>query len=99
MEKMTATLDETRTVTLMSPAIGSAEFSFAQPVPTVELIRAETLHLTRPLTEKTRIRCGARLGTVVATCVDGRVHVKWDDAEVEEVIDLSTVPHEFVLSY
>ena len=93
-----ASLDETRTVSLMDPATGSTEFSFAQPVSTDRLIPVEMLPLTRPISERTRLRSGGRVGTVVATCVDGRVHVKWDDADAEEVVDLSILPHEFILS-
>ena len=93
-----ATLDEARTVTLMDPATGETTFEFAQPVSTDRLIPVEMLPLTRPLEEKTRIKSGHRLGTIVATCIDGRVHVKWDDREQEEVVDLSVLPHEFVLN-
>ena len=92
-----ATLDEARTVTLMDPATGSTQFEFAQPVSTDRLIPVEMLPLTRPLAEKTRLRSGAKLGTITATCVDGRVHIKWDGVTAEEVVDLSTLPHEFVL--
>ena len=92
-----ATLDEARTVTLMDPATGSTQFEFAQPVSTDRLIPVEMLPLTRPLAERTRLRSGAKLGTITATCVDGRVHIKWDGVTAEEVVDLSTLPHEFVL--
>ena len=93
-----AGLDEARTVTLMDPATGSTQFEFAQPVSTDRLIPVEVLPLTRPISERTRLRCNGRDGTIVATCIDGRVHIKWDDVDAEEVIDLSTVPHEFILS-
>ena len=82
----------------MDPATGSTQFEFAQPVATDRLIPVEVLPLTRPEAEKTRTRCGAKLGTVVATCVDGRVHVKWDGVNTEEVVDLSLLPHEFPVS-
>ena len=29
----------------------------------------------------------------IATCVDGRVYVKWTDNANPEVLDLSTLPH------
>ena len=93
-----STLDEARTVTLMDPATGSTQFDFAQPVSTDRLIPVEMLPLTRPLSEKTRLKSGDKSGTVTATCVDGRVHVKWDGEEKEEVLDLSTLPHEFLMS-
>jgi len=91
-------LDEARTVTLMDPATGSTQFEFAQPVATDRLIPVEVLPLTRPEKEKTRIRCGHKIGVVTATCVDGRVHVKWDGVDTEEVVDLSLLPHEFLVS-
>ena len=42
-----------------------------------------------------------RIGIIQAACVDGRVHVQWDEtadlaAEVE-VLDFSTIPHEFTV--
>ena len=96
-----STLDEAKTVTLMDPATGKTQFEFAQPVSTDLLIPVEVLPVSRHISERTRIRCGNRSGTIQATCVDGRVHVQWDDtadlaAEVE-VLDLSTIPHEFIV--
>ena len=96
-----STLDEARTVTLMEPATGQTQFEFAQPVSTDLLIPVEVLPVSRPINEQTRIKCGHKTGTIQATCIDGRVHVEWDaTAELEakiEVLDLSTVPHEFVV--
>ena len=88
-------------MTLMDPATGKTNFEFAQPVSTDLLIPVEVLPVSRSISERTRIRCGNRSGTIEATCVDGRVHVQWDDttdlkAEVE-VLDLSTIPHEFIV--
>ena len=65
------------------------------------MIPVEVLPISRPISEQTRIKCGNRIGTIEATCVDGRVHVRWDEtaelaAEVE-VLDLSTIPHEFIV--
>ena len=96
-----STLEEAKTVTLMDPATGKTQFEFAQPVSTDLLIPVEVLPVSRHISERTRIRCGHRSGTIQATCVDGRVHVQWDDtadlaAEVE-VLDLSTIPHEFIV--
>ena len=94
-----APLGEARTVTLMDPATGSTEFEFAQPVSTDRLIPIEMLPLTRPHNERTRLRSGGRSGSVTATCIDGRVHVKWDDLPdgQTEVVDLADLPHEFIL--
>ena len=96
-----STLDEARTVTLMEPATGKTQFEFAQPVSTDNLIPVEVLPVSRPISERTRIRCGTRTGTIQATCVDGRVHVRWDEsaelAAAVEVLDLSTIPHEFIV--
>ena len=85
----------------MEPATGKTQFEFAQPVSTDLLIPVEVLPVSRPISEQTRIRCGNRTGTIQTTCVDGRVHVSWDatadlSAEVE-VLDLSTIPHEFIV--
>ena len=96
-----ANLDEARTVSLMDPATGKTEFEFAQPVSTDLLIPLEVLPVSRHLNEKTRIKCGHKCGTITATCVDGRVHVEWDAtpefAANIEVLDLSTIPHEFIV--
>ena len=93
-----AALHDARTVTLMDPATGSTQFEFAQPVSTDRLIPVEMLPLTRPHDEKTRLRSGRRTGTVTATCIDGRVHVEWDDAiGTTDVMDLGDIPHEFIL--
>ena len=83
----------------MDPATGSTEFEFAQPVSTDRLIPIEMLPLTRPHNERTRLRSGGRTGSVTATCIDGRVHVKWDDMPdgQTEVVDLADLPHEFIL--
>ena len=85
----------------MDPATGKTNFEFAQPVSTDRLIPVDVLPVSRPLSEKTRIKCGERCGTITATCVDGRVHVQWDEtnelATEFEVLDLSTIPHEFIV--
>jgi hypothetical protein len=96
-----AGMDEARTVTLMEPATGNTQFEFAQPVSTDQLIPVDVLPISRPINERTRIKCGNRTGTIQATCIDGRVHVRWDEtadlAPQVEVLDLSTIPHEFIV--
>ena len=86
-----------RTYTLMDPATGSTEFEFAQPVSADRLIAVEVLPLTHAHDEKTKIRSGNREGEVTATCVDGRVHVRWNGRDDTEVVDLSRLPHEFMV--
>ena len=94
-------LEEAKTVTLMDPATGNTDLGFAQPVSTDLLIPVEVLPVSRPLNEHTRIKCGDKRGTITACCVDGRVHVEWDEtrelAANVEVLDLSTIPHEFIV--
>ena len=89
-----------RAFVLMDPATGSTEFEFAQPVTADRLVPVELLPLSQPLADdgarRTRVRAGGREGTVEATCVDGRVHIRWDSGGELEVVDLSRVPHEFV---
>ena len=57
------------------------------------------LPLTRPHDERTAIISGNKRGEITATCIDGRVHVKWDDMPdgQTEVVDLADLPHEFIL--
>jgi len=85
-----------KTVTLMDPTTGSTSFDFAQPISIARLVPAEVLPLTRCDDKKTRFRSQERTGTIEATCVDGRVHVKWDDNALVQVVDLSRMPHEFI---
>ena len=91
-------VDESRAYVLQDPVTGSTAFDFAQPVSADRLVPVEILPLTRPLDDAvlTRIRSQGREGVVKATCVDGRVHVLWENASELEVVDLSRLPHEFV---
>jgi len=86
-----------RAFTLMDPATGSTKFEFSQPVAADRLVPVEVLPLTKSHDEVTRLKSRNRTGTVEATSVDGRVHVKWDGKDVVEVCDLTRMPHEFIL--
>ena len=86
-----------RTYTLMDPCTGSTEFDFVQPVHQDRLIPVEVLPISQPIDEKTKLKIDDRIGEVTATCIDGRVHVQWEDTGDVQVIDLARVPHEFVV--
>ncbi len=85
-----------RTFTLKDPTTGSTSFEFAQPVAADRLIPVEVLPLTHARGVKTRLRSGNREGEITATCVDGRVHLKWDGEVDSEVVDLLRLEHEFL---
>ena len=88
-------LGSARTVTLMDPATGKTNFEFAQPVSTDRLVPVEMLPLTRPHNERTAIISGNKRSEITATCIDGRVHVKWEDQPETEIVDCRRIPHEF----
>ena len=81
----------------MDPATGSTDFGFAQPVHIDRLIPFDILPLLTPHDTQTRVKVGDRLGTIEATCVDGRVHIRYDGEGHTTVEDLSRSPHQFVL--
>jgi hypothetical protein len=85
-----------RAYTLMDPATGLTTFEFAQPVAADRLIAVEVLPLTHAGDVRTRFRSNNRVGEVTATCVDGRVHVRWEGSTGTEVVDLSRLDHEFL---
>ena len=87
----------TKTVTLMDPATGSTDLGFAQPVHIDRLVPVDILPLLTPHDTRTRVKVGDRLGNIEATCVDGRVHVRYDGEGHTTVEDLSRSPHHFVL--
>ncbi len=80
-----------RTFTLKDPTTGSTSFEFAQPVAADRLIPVDVM----PLTPWGSVS-GNREGEITATCVDGRVHLKWDGEVNSEVVDLSRLEHEFL---
>ena len=75
-----------RTVTLTDPAIGGTNFEFVQHVSTDRSVPVEMLPLTRPHDERTAIISGNKRGEITATCIDGRVHVKWEDQPETEIV-------------
>jgi len=81
----------------MDAATGSTDCGFAQPVSIEHLGPHEILPLAHHHKEKSRILSDGKYGEVQATCVDGRVHVKWEDTQLITVEDLSRLPHEFVV--
>ncbi len=85
-----------RTFTLMFPTTGSTSFEFALPVAADRVIPVEVLPLTHPHGVRTRLRSCNREGEITATCVDGRVHLKWDGEVDSEVVDLSRLEGEFL---
>jgi len=88
---------DSKTAWLMDAATGSTDCGFAQPVSIEHLVPVEILPLAHHHKEKSRILSDGRYGEVQATCVDGRVHVLWEDTQRTTVEDLSRLPHEFVV--
>ncbi len=83
----------------MDPATGSTDIGIAQPVSVDRLILVEMLPVVSSHEGSTRIRTDTgRLGNVEATCVDGRVHIRWDDKPEETTVeDLTRLVHEFIV--
>ena len=73
----------------MDPATGSVEFQFAQPVSIDRPVPVKIVPWYQPHGEQTRIIAGFRKDEIMATCVDGRVRVRWGDSEDTEVVDLA----------
>jgi len=91
--------ERARAFTLCDAATGRRDnLGFSQPVTGDRLIPVELMPLAKPSSEGyTQLRVGERLGEVVAQAVDGRVHIKWDDApESPEVIDLANVSYQWI---
>ena len=86
-----------RSCVLCDPSSGSTELGFSQPV-SLDLRPVEVLPLTRPMAEgKTRIRIADKTGTVVNQCMDGEVHVKFDNEAHDKLLDLSRTDYQWIL--
>ena len=73
--------DVARAFTICDAATGKTDLGFSQPVSADRLIAVEVLPLTRPDGDSlTRLQAGERQGTIVGQCIDGSVHIQWDDA-------------------